>query len=244
MNAFVEKFSKKNVKGKMTFMSRFFIAAMLVMGVIAVIGAFELHVTTKELAEEWMVANNIISDLDYYTSEVRLKQYHHLIADTDAEFREVEEALEDVFAEIDALLVQYEATIETDTDREYYNKAVAAWNKYLDVTGDEFMALSRALQLKQANEIMVGEAYTAFSEFQVYFDTLLEFNLEGADSAASRAEIAYFVVLGTVIVLTLAAAFIGLRVAKMTIESITNPIAELVHVAEEMTEGNLHVKVN
>ena len=54
-------------------MSRFFIVAMVVMGLGAMLGAFELQATTKELSDEWMHANDIISDLDYLTSEVRLK---------------------------------------------------------------------------------------------------------------------------------------------------------------------------
>ena len=243
MNGFVEKFMKKNVKGKLTFMSRISIAAMLVMGLFAGLGAFELHLTTKELSDEWMVANNIISDLDYLTSEVRLKQYAHVIASTEAEFIRAENELEEVLAKIDTQLVAYEKTIVNDTDQHYFDAACAAWDTYMDVTGEEFFALSRAMELEKANAIMSGEGYEAFKEFQENFDVLLEFNLQGAAEASAKAELVFVVVLVMVVILTVGSAFVGLRIAKMTIESITKPIEELVYVAEEMTQGNLKVVV-
>ena len=104
MGAFIEKFSKKKVKEKLNFMSKFSIIAMIIMGIGAVIGALELNMQTKELSENWMVANNIISDLDYYTSEVRIKQYEHMLASTEAEKVEVEATLEDVLNILEVLL--------------------------------------------------------------------------------------------------------------------------------------------
>ena len=224
-------------------MSRFFIVAMVVMGLGAMLGAFELQATTKELSDEWMHANDIISDLDYLTSEVRLKQYAHVIASTEAEFIRAENELEEVLAKIDTQLAAYEKTIANDTDQHYFDAACAAWDTYMDVTGEEFFALSRAMELEKANAIMSGEGYDAFKKFQENFDILLEFNLQGADDAAEKAEIMYYVVLVIVIILTVASAIIGLRIAKIAIESITRPIEELVCVAEEMTQGNLGVEV-
>lgn len=55
---------------------------MLLLGLGALIGAWELNLQTKELHDNWMNANNIIAELDYLTSEVRLKQYAHVISST------------------------------------------------------------------------------------------------------------------------------------------------------------------
>ena len=55
---------------------------MLLLGLGALIGAWELNLQTKELHDTWMNANNIIAELDYLTSEVRLKQYAHVISST------------------------------------------------------------------------------------------------------------------------------------------------------------------
>ena len=111
MGSFMEKFSKKSVKGKLDFMSRFSIIAMIIMGIGAVIGAMELNMQAKELVT-WMDANNIISELDYNTSEYRIKQYEHLLADTNAEMAEAEEEITAVYDKINELLEQYHENME------------------------------------------------------------------------------------------------------------------------------------
>ncbi len=242
MNAFMEKLSKKSVKEKLDFMSRFSIIAMIIMGIGAVIGALELNSQTKEV-ESWMDANTIIAELDYQTSEVRLKQYHHMVGSTAAEKQRSEDELEEVLNTINDLLTQYEATISSDTDREYYEKACEDWTNYLHITGDDFFALSNANNVTKATEILTGEGYEAFSSFQNQFDRLLEFNLQGADEASEQATVMFYVVLVIVVFLTVTAAIVGTRIAKATTESITEPIEELVYVANEMTQGNLKVQV-
>ena len=243
MGSFQEKFSKKKVKEKLDFMSKFSIIAMIMMGIGAVIGAFMLRVQTRDLSDNWMVANNIIAELDYQTSEVRLKQYKHLIADTNSEFKEAETELENALKEIDILLKEYEATISSETDKEYFQKALKAWETYLSVTGEDFLALSRALELKKANDIMLGEAADAFVEFQENFDALLNFNIQSANKAATQAEYVFAVVLLLVLFLTITSSVIGAKISKVTKDSITKPLEELVHVANEMTQGNLQIEV-
>ena len=164
MGAFMEKFSKKSVKAKLNFMSKFSIIAMVIMGIGAVIGAMELNMQTKELSENWMVANNIISDLDYNTSEYRLKQYQHLLADTASEKKVIEDEMQVVWSKIDELITEYELTISSETDRKYYEQACEDWANYLHVTGDEFFELSYANQTDRATAIMLGEGYEAFSD--------------------------------------------------------------------------------
>lgn len=242
MGSFMEKFRKKSVKGKLDFMSRFSIIAMIIMGIGAVIGALELHSQTQEL-ESWMESNNIISELDYWTSEVRLKQYAHMVADTQTEMKQTEDSLEEVLNTINELLAQYEATISSETDQQYYDKACEDWASYLRITGDNFFALSHANQLDQATAILTGEGYDAFLSFQEHFDVLLQFNIQGAEDAAAHATLMFYVVLVIVVFLTLTSAIVGTKIAKVTTDSITKPVEELVYVANEMTQGNLKVQV-
>lgn len=156
MGKFKENFKNRSVKTKLSFMTRVSIILMLVLGIGALIGAWELNAQTKELHDNWMNANNIIAELDYLTSEVRLKQYAHVISDTRTEFDLHEAEIESLLSEIDALMAEYELTISSDTDRQYYQAAGAAWTKYLQATGEEFYSLSRAMKLDEANAIMQG----------------------------------------------------------------------------------------
>ena len=72
MEKFREKIKNSAIKWKLNFMVKVAIGLMLLLGLGALIGAWELNLQTKELHDNWMNANNIIAELDYLTAEVRL----------------------------------------------------------------------------------------------------------------------------------------------------------------------------
>ena len=243
MGKFREKFKNGAIKWKLNFMVKVAIGLMAILGIGALVGAWELNVQTKELHDNWMNANNIIAELDYLTSEVRLKQYAHVISSSTAEFSQHEAEIESLKAQINENMVAYELTISSTTDRQYYDAAAKAWERYLQATGDEFIELSRTMRLQDANEIMLGEGFEAFTEFQVSFDTLLEFNHAGAEKASSRATTVYIVVCIAVIVLVALATFIAINISKEIIKGIVTPIDQLKHAAAEMTQGRLDAEI-
>ncbi len=243
MDAILRKLEGKSIKEKLNFVVTFALVMMVIMGVAAGIGAFMLNVQAKELAS-WVEANNIMADLDYNTSEYRLKQYGHVCSTEESKMQSYETALATVDAAIDDLIGQYQATIETDEDQQMFDKACDAWEKYKEHTGDALLSYSRAGDITKCDEIMTGEGYTYFVEFQENFDELLAFNRDAATAAEDMAQTVFFVILGIVIFLTISAIISSLRIAKAIIDSVVNPINELVGVAEEMTKGNLNAPVN
>ena len=125
-----EKIKNSAMKWKLNFMVKVAIGLMAVLGLGALIGAWELNSQTKELHDNWMNANNIIAELDYLTSEVRLKQYAHVISSSTAEFNQHEQEIEVLKKQISDLMAEYELTISSTEDRQYYDAAVKAWNRY------------------------------------------------------------------------------------------------------------------
>lgn len=242
MNLLLKQIEDKKISDKLNFVVKFALVMMAVMGIAAGFGAFMLNSQVKDL-DSWMDANNIIADMDYYTSEYRLKQYGHVCATDTAKQSEYEEAIVDVDTEIQNLIAQYELTIETEKDRELFTAACTAWENYKKHTGDTLLSYSRAGNVEKCDEIMTGEGFTYFQEFQTHFDTLLDYNRDAAASAERAAETVFYAVLAIVIILTLTAIIASLRVAKVVIDKVVTPINELVGVAEEMTRGNLGAAV-
>ena len=242
MGNFVENFKNRAIKAKLSFMTRVSIILMLVLGIGALIGAWELNMQAKQL-HSWMEANNIIAELDYLTSEVRLQQYGHVISDDEEEFNTREGNIENTLNKINDLIAEYELTITTEVDRQYFTEACNAWTLYLRATGQEFYDLSRAMKLDEANAIMLGEGYEAFQEFQVNFDELLEFNKAEAEKANNHATRMFVIVCIIVVVLVVLATIVALRIAKMIIEGIVTPVDELKHAAAEMTQGRLGAEI-
>lgn len=235
----MKRLHDENVDWKLGFMTKIMIGLMIVLGVGALFGAFELHSMNKELASEWMVANNIIADLDYNTSEYRLDQYRHVATTDLADYNTIELGLDSALTNINDLMASYEESIKSEVDRTYYNNASDAWATYLSITGDNFYSLSRAGQKEEAGDILAEEGYEAYAEFQENFDALMNYNLEQADNCASNAELMYYAILGMVVVMVGIAILIGTKISKVIVKEITDPINELMRVNEEMTKGNL-----
>lgn len=242
MNAFLKQLDGKSIKDKLNFVVKFALVMMAVMGVAAGIGAFMLNMQVKDLGA-WMDANNIMADLDYNTSEYRLKQYGHVCSLDEAHMEKYEMELASVEVNIDDLIADYQATIESEEDQELFDAACTAWENYKAHTGDALLSASRAGDVETCDEIMTGEGYEYFQEFQEHFDTLLYYNRDAAEATERNAATVFIVVLAIVIFLTATAIITSLRIAKAVIEGVINPINELVGVAEEMTKGNLNAPV-
>ncbi len=243
MNNFREKIKNSPIKKKLNLMVKVAIGLMCLLGAGALFGAWELNLKTKDV-HEWMEANNIIADLDYLTSEVRLKQYSHVVSSSTAEFDKNEADIEALLEQINGLMDDYTATIESDTDRQLFEKAGEEWTLYLRATGDEFYKLSRAMKLEEANAIMLGDGFKAFSEFQGYFDQLLEFNRQGAEDAANSATQMFIIICIMVVGLVALATITAIMISKEIIKGIVTPVEQLKHAAAEMTQGRLDAEID
>ena len=74
MKKLMEKMRNQSIKKKLSTMAKTMIAFMIVLGLGAMFGAWELNHQTKVL-HDWTEANNVIAEIDYLTSEVLLNKY-------------------------------------------------------------------------------------------------------------------------------------------------------------------------
>ena len=242
MNFLLRQIEGKKIRDKLYFVVGFALVMMVVLGLSTEACALLLNSQVKKVST-YLETNNIMADLDYYTSEYRLKQYGH-VCSADAEHHEsYETAIDEVDIAILNLIEQYEETIETDKDRELFDAACTAWDNYKAHTGETLLEYSRNGDIEKCDEIMTGEGFTYFQEFQNHFDELLEYNREEAEKTEDAAQNIFILVLVIVTVICLSSMAAAIRVAKAVIESVVTPINELVGVAEEMTKGNLKASV-
>ncbi|MBR4983677.1 MAG: MCP four helix bundle domain-containing protein [Lachnospiraceae bacterium] len=233
----------KSVKWKLNFLVKVSTCLLFLLGVGALFGVWQLNLETKELNDRWINANNMIADLDNLTSSVRLEQYAHLLSDSRIEFEIHENSINKLMVEINNLISEYGSLISENEERQYYDIACEAWNKYIEVTGEEFITLSRTMKIDEANSIMLGKGLDSFTEFQEQFDVLVEYNRVGAEKANEVATLVFYLVCILVVFLVVIATVISISVAKIIIKNITQPVDELKHAAAEMTQGRLNAEI-
>lgn len=239
MKSLQERIMHMNVEKKLSFFRSIMIVATIVLGLVGVIGAFLLNQQTSNISKNWMVAVELAGDMNYLTSDYRMRQYGHVISSTEEQFAGYEQQLEELAVQIDEACAEYETTITSEEDRALFDAAVAAWNRYTEATGDEFYTLSRAMKLDEANAIMLGEGKEAFDEFQENFDKLGEFNKAGAEQAAANAQVVFFVVLGMVVCLVVVVIVVAIIIGREIIQNITFPVSEILRASQEMYNGNM-----
>ncbi|MBR4027044.1 MAG: MCP four helix bundle domain-containing protein [Lachnospiraceae bacterium] len=244
MGKIISLLEKRNIRGKLSFIVQFAIIMMIIMGLVAGMGAFMLNKQAKELSDNWMVANNIIAELDYETSEYRMKQYGHICIDMNdvEQLKSFESQISQIDSEIEHLLKQYSETIHTEEDKKYFDAACDAWEEYKNTT-QVVIEFSNQGNVSAANDVMLGDGLTSYKAFQEQFDALLQFNKDGASKASDNANMVFYVVIVAVVFFTVTAAVASLRIAKYVIMGIVQPINELVGIAEEMTKGNMKAEV-
>ena len=238
MQNVLEKIKRKSINGKMEFLTRVMATLMIMLGIGALFGAFQLNAQTKKLANNWMVANNIGANLNYLTSEYRLNQYQHVVTDANGDYDAIEKRMDNLLTEINSQMALYEKIIQSDTDRQYFEAAGAAWKEYLSLDS-ELLRLSRNMELEQANALMTGKGYSEFMDFQENFDLLLAFNKEQASKCTDGAMMVFYAILGMVVIMVAIAIVMGTALSKVITKNITDPINELMTVTEAMTKGNL-----
>ncbi len=239
MNALKDKIKGLRIKDKLGYLTKAYTIGLIIAAVVGVIGAFMLNAQTKAIANNWVPAIELAEEMNYLTSEYRMKQFGHVISSTEEHFSSYEKELEEISARIEEIETAYEDTISSDKDEALYHAAIDEWEKYKASTGEEFYSLSRNMQLDAANAILLGEARTAFDEFQEIYDQLVEFNIEGANNAATTATVVFYVVLIAVIVTVACAILLGLNISKIVTDNIVDPTMQLVEAAAGLRRGDL-----
>ena len=226
------------IQGKMKYLSNTVLISMLLIAFWGLVGAVTLNGQTKEITGNWMLAVELAEEMNFLTSEYRMKQFGHSVSSSVTQFDAYEAELEEIENRILEIEVAYEKTITSNVDRELYDKATAAWSDYLVAT-EELYAYSRDMQLQKVNNIMLGGAKDSFEEFQEIYEQLVEYNIEGAAEAASYAtKVFWFVLAAIVLVTVLAMSFIK-RVCTAVAENITIPTSQLVEAAAGLRQGDL-----
>ena len=227
------------IKKKLNFLTRAFIVGLIISGFASCMGAFALNLQTNSLAKEWLVGVELAGELNTLTSEYRMKQYGHLVADTEEEFELFEQELERLDGEIEEASRMYEESITSDADRKLYDTAIKAWEFYKEVTGEEFYELSRNMKLEKANEIMLGEGKTAYDTFVDTYQQLVEYNANGADEASDQANFVFSLVVIAVLLIVGIAVLIGLKISTVVVANVVDPTLQLVEAAAGLRRGDL-----
>ena len=238
MNSLNERIKNMSIKNKLGYLTKAYTIGLVIAGIAAIIGAFLLNSQASNLGNNWMNAVELAEEMNYLTSDYRMRQFGHIVAETEDLFVEYEKLLSQIDARIKEVEEEYAATVSEGEDKKLYDEAIALWKEYVEET-KEVPQLSRSGNTEAANALMLGEAKKSFEEFQVVYDQLVKYNQEGSEQAVIQSNIIFLIVLILVVVVIVISILIGFRISGIVTGNIVEPTMQLVEAAAGLRRGDL-----
>ena len=239
MSKMQERIRGFKIERKMNYLNRAVFLGLALVNIWSLIGLGTLNAQTNEITGNWMKAIELAEEMNYLTSEYRMKQFGHAVSSTNAQFEAYEAEIAEIEVRIEEIETEYEKTITSEVDRALYKNAVVAWNNYCAETGEDFYLLSREMKLEEVNDILLGSAKTSFEEFQDIYDKLVEYNIEGADEASTYATKVFIFVMIAATGFAICALLVIRSISRVVTQNIVEPTEQLVEAAAGLRRGDL-----
>ena len=143
-----------------------------------------------EIADNWLPSVTRVSDMNTNTSDYRVAQLQHVLADNDAAMDGFEKEIAGVSAAFEKNRTAYIKLISDDVERKLYERFDSEWKKY-QAFEPALLKLSRAQKTAEAQTLINGEARKAFDEASATLLKLIELNQAGADKANKEGDALY-----------------------------------------------------
>ncbi len=229
------------IKFKLFLLAGFMLLGMVAVGLVSLIFMNKINDGSTVISDNWMPSVIVSEELDILTSDYRIQQYKHVVAQ-DAEIKRLaEEEMDSLTKQINEMFQTYTKLITSDTDRKLMQDAQDVWSRYMQLH-DNMIELSRANQTEQAMKAVM-DSVALFNEVSDTFTKIVEFNKDGADQASVAGDRLYTsagkIIMFSLVVIIAAALLFAVYI----IRSINIPVRELDDVARKIAAGDLNQSI-
>ena len=233
----IKKLSSMKIKQRLNFGYIVVIVLMIISGLFSMISLGILNGSLNDFVNGSNRADTAVKicriDVNIAARSIREMALNDDVSSYDGYRQKVEERMEDIGIELEAL----KATGLIDAELcQRYADALNSWgtvgyaimNKI--ETGDQEGAIEEILTkcTPALDEVIaIGE------EIDVVTDELMQ-------KSINASQITFFIAIICIVAFIILAVVMALRIGKIIVASITDPLYEIEKVAQELTEGNLH----
>ena len=225
----------KTIKSKLIFLVSILLAAIVFMGIYSLVTLKVVNNKSTVIADEMVPGIIYSEELNTMTSDFRMIEYQHIIAQSNQVMDEKEKVMDEKNKEIQNHMDSYKKTITTTDDQELFNTVQKEWEKYLGFN-KKVIELSRQLKTEEAMKIMDKESKEAFDTASTNLLKLAVLNKDMTGNASLEGDkqysIAIKITLGIIIVLSI----VSICIAIVIIGSIRKPLNILKRELDTLSE--------
>lgn len=236
-----QKLEKLHLKERINYGYRTVIKMMLISGALSIVVIGILFANMMRYIEKVQRADTAVKicRLDVNSAARSIREMA-LNSDT-ATYSSYEQEVKDKLAEVDSELKTLKNTgIVSDELYQEYADSLSAWGN----VGYSIMEEIKGGKIAEATDAIINECTPALNNV-VEIGKALDDVTDLASASAVRFTIIFAVAgIGIIVVCLILAATLAKKTGARVLETILVPLREIEHVAEELTEGNLHSDLN
>lgn len=226
------------VAGKLNCYRLCMIAVIAVMGIVSAGLSLLMHLQVKQITEVWSPSLARVQELNTLTSDYRLKQYGHLVAEDEQTIASYEQELEEIDRQITEVSAAFQALITTEEEQEQYANIQEKWRTYKE-QGEQILQLSREGRTEEAGLLMLGEIYDTYQDFCGSFTELETYESNELNRAKNVVGVVFIIMLVVIVLVVLLAAAVATALGGTIIRLITEPVAQIEEAISGMRVGDL-----
>jgi len=213
--------------------------------VIAGVGLYQLiglRDSMRDIALSRMPRAILIQQINTVTSDYRVAESLHILADTPAELVIADQRLATIEKQLGDLAAKYKILADTEQAKKSFADIVDRWSKYL-VSHKTLIELSAAQKNEEATALFVGAHGAAFEDVSGAMDALADRLGKAAETAALQADDE--VSDAVIIALSLAgfAGIVALFVILFALRGVSRPLTSMAGAMQSLAQHDYTVTI-
>ncbi|MDD0809960.1 methyl-accepting chemotaxis protein [Curvibacter sp. RS43] len=231
-------------RAKLAFAFAVILTLMVVSGGISLHQASRINASTVDLADNWLPSVNLLGDLKEGANLVRRAEFRHLLEDSPEQKAAMQRAIQGERVKFEKKLSQYAALVNSEEEKQLFDKITKAWQTYVDKTPQVLALSSQGPDgVAQAKALAFGEGFKAFNELISVLEKDIALNREGATRTAEASQDYFAHAKAIMLGFMLLSLLFSIALAWVLTRSVVRPLGaepqEINDLMEQLADGDL-----
>ncbi len=211
---------------------------MLFLGIFALNQMSKIRAATERITQDTIPSIKSVDDFTQLSLRLRVQAYRLLLNRDPEEQQKTLDSIHERNQKIDETRARYQQLISSPEERATYDQYMELLTHHRQLEG-QLIELSHNNQLESMQQLLNTELLTSAEKINGLLNQLVEINTQYSSAADQDAAEQYTTAFNLVVTLLVLASALTLLFAWRLIRSITLPIANALHAAETIAEGDL-----
>lgn len=180
----------KTIKSKITFIVLLLLSIIIFIGLNSLVKLKTVNEKSTIISQQMIPGIIYSEELNTLTSDFRILEYEHVIAENKETMSAKEKAMEEKNKEIQEFIKKYENTATAEKDKKLINDVKDKWSHYLDLN-KKAAVLSNQLKTEEAMKILNTESKEAFDSASSTLLKLAQLNKQASENASLEGDRQY-----------------------------------------------------